>query len=88
MKGIGFLDSFVDTLRSTTPHHLLMLRTVHFMEASVVDILFVIAMLASSETQGQMKGARESLNGRKNMARRKVKNGNLKTCVFLAPIRS
>ena len=42
----------------------------------------------SSETQGQIKGARESLNGRKNMARRKVKNGNLKTCVFLAPIRS
>ena len=29
----------------------------------------------SSETQGQVKGARESLNGRKNMARRKVKNG-------------
>ena len=30
---------------------------------------------SSSETQGQIKGARESLNGRKNMARRKVKNG-------------
>ena len=30
---------------------------------------------ASSETQGQIKGARESLNGRENMARRKVKNG-------------
>ena len=44
-----------------------MLRTVHFMEASVVDILFVIAMLASSETQGQIKGARESLNGWKNI---------------------
>ena len=29
----------------------------------------------SSETQGQIKGARESLNGRENMARRKVKNG-------------
>ena len=43
---------------------------------------------ASSETQGQIARARESLNGRKNMARRKVKNGNLKTCVFLAPIRS
>ena len=28
-----------------------------------------------SETQGQIVGARESLNGRKNMARRKVKNG-------------
>ena len=30
---------------------------------------------SSSETQGQIKGARESLNGRKNMTRRKVKNG-------------
>ena len=29
----------------------------------------------SSETQGQIVGAAESLNGRKNMARRKVKNG-------------
>ena len=29
----------------------------------------------SPETQGQIVGARESLNGRKNMARRKVKNG-------------
>ena len=29
----------------------------------------------SSETKGQIVGARESLNGRKNMARRKVKNG-------------
>ena len=30
---------------------------------------------SSSKTQGQIVGARESLNGRKNMARRKVKNG-------------
>ena len=30
---------------------------------------------SSSETQGQIVGARESLNGRKNKARRKVKNG-------------
>ena len=30
---------------------------------------------SSSETQGQIVGARESLNGRKNMARRKEKNG-------------
>ena len=29
----------------------------------------------SSETQGQIVGARESLNGRENMARIKVKNG-------------
>ena len=30
---------------------------------------------ASSETQGQIVGTRESLNGRKNVARRKAKNG-------------
>ena len=30
---------------------------------------------SSSETQGQIVGTRESLNGRENMARRKVKNG-------------
>ena len=30
---------------------------------------------ASSETLGQIVGARESLNGQKNMARRKVKSG-------------
>ena len=29
----------------------------------------------SSETRGQIVGARESLNGRKKMAQRKVKNG-------------
>ena len=29
----------------------------------------------SSETHGQIVGTRESLNGRKNVARRKVKNG-------------
>ena len=33
------------------------------------------AFFPSSETQGQIVGASESLNGRKNMARRKVKNG-------------
>ena len=35
----------------------------------------LIKLISSSETQGQIVGARESLNGRKNMARRKVKNG-------------
>ena len=30
---------------------------------------------SSSETQGQIVGVRESLNGRKNVTRRKVKNG-------------
>ena len=34
-----------------------------------------IYVKTSSETQGQIVGARESLNGQKNMARRKVKNG-------------
>ena len=39
-------------------------------------ILWVLAFrYASSETQGQIVGARESLNGRENKARRKVKNG-------------
>ena len=47
MKEIGFLDSFVDKLCNTTPHHVLILRNVHFMEASDVDILFVIAMLGN-----------------------------------------
>ena len=31
--------------------------------------------LSSSETQGQIVGATESLNGWENMARRKIKNG-------------
>ena len=35
----------------------------------------VFTVGSSSETQGQIKGARESLNGRKNVALRKVKNG-------------
>ena len=34
-----------------------------------------LTRITSSETQGQIKGTRESLNGRKNVARRKVKNG-------------
>ena len=34
----------------------------------------MVGELSSSETQGQIVGARESLNGRKNMAWRKVKN--------------
>ena len=35
---------------------------------------FHFLTVPSSETQGQIVGARESRNGRKNMARRKVKN--------------
>ena len=34
-----------------------------------------ILLSSSSETQGQIVGERESLNGQKNMARTKVKNG-------------
>ena len=39
------------------------------------NLVSVVRQNPSSETQGQIVGARESLNGRKNMARRKVKNG-------------
>ena len=41
----------------------------------VFSFLSCLVKFPSSETQGQIVGARESLNGRKNMARRKVKNG-------------
>ena len=34
-----------------------------------------MTLYSSSETQGQILRARESLNERKNMARRKVENG-------------
>ena len=40
---------------------------------------------SSSETQGQIVGARESLNGRENMARRKVKNGEKVLYFFFVP---
>ena len=36
---------------------------------------WVVRFVSSSETQGQIVRARESLNGRENMARRKEKNG-------------
>ena len=39
------------------------------------SVSFNISNNSSSETQGQIVGTRESPNGRKNMARRKVKNG-------------
>ena len=47
------------------------------MVTSFRETLFHIVSytLTSSETQGQIVGARESLNGRENIARRKVKNG-------------
>ena len=37
--------------------------------------MYEVWYFSSSETQGHIVGARESLNGRENMARRKVKNG-------------
>ena len=43
----------------------------------------------SSEARGQIVGARESLNGRKNMAQRKVKNGEKSTflrAIFFPPV--
>ena len=39
-------------------------------------------MTPSSETQGNIAGARESLNGRENVARRKVKNGEFLRATF------
>ena len=39
----------------------------------------------SSETQGQMVWARESLNGREKMVRRKVKNGEKGSFLFFCP---
>ena len=38
-------------------------------------MVLMVKALSSWEAQGQIVGARESLNWRKNMARRKVKNG-------------
>ena len=38
-------------------------------------LFMCICIEASSETQGQIVGARESLNGLKNVAQRKVKKG-------------
>ena len=35
----------------------------------------MVSIESSSETQGQIVGSRESLDGRKNKARRKVKKG-------------
>ena len=41
----------------------------------LVQLLCIFRALPSLETQGQIVGARESLNERENMARKKVKNG-------------
>ena len=49
----------------------------HRSQGSVREIYLTLGdtVKPSSETQGQIVGARESLNGGENMARRKVKNG-------------
>ena len=39
------------------------------------NVIVRVYVITSSETQGQIVRARESLNGRENKARRKVKNG-------------
>ena len=39
------------------------------------NVIVRVCVITSSETQGQIVGTRESLNGWKNKARRKVKNG-------------
>ena len=44
------------------------------------SVVFGFSSIASSETQGQIVGARESLNGRKKMAPTKVKNGEKRPC--------
>ena len=46
------------------------------MNAQVVMLMKeTLVVVSASETQGQIVGARESLNGWKNKAQRKVKNG-------------
>ena len=42
--------------------------------------------VTTSETQGADSGGEESLNGRKNMARRKVKNGSARLDFSLPPL--
>ena len=53
--------------------------TLNWLKISEMSLMILLCMhvvcRASSETQGQIVGRRESLNGRKNMTRRKVKNG-------------
>ena len=51
------------------------LQSIYLLICLLLWFLWCYWILASLETQGQIVGARESLNGRKNMARRKVKNG-------------
>ena len=41
----------------------------------MATFILVVCTHSSSKTHGQIMGARKSLNRRKNMARRKVKNG-------------
>ena len=60
-------------------------RNAGFDRCYLVSTRHEISYLTStSETKGQIVGARESLNGRKNKAGRKVKNGE-KSYLVLYP---
>ena len=50
-------------------------NSIIFLFGMVLPFLLRARVTSSSETQGQIVGARESLSGLKNMTRRKVKNG-------------
>ena len=56
-----------------------LISAVNLFRSLSFDLFFSLAFLlvanSSSETQGQIVGARQSLNKRKNMAQKKVKNG-------------
>ena len=53
----------------------LMFSLIKVWDCTSLRFIFFLISTPSSETQGQIVGAMGSLNGRKNMARRKVKNG-------------
>ena len=66
-------ETYLQTFVFHTRVHML------FSISSVVNIdnigILNLVWLTSTETQGQIAGARETLSGRENMAPRKVKNG-------------
>ena len=78
------LESLVNTFRifstDTDMEFGLKNRGVLVLKRRNVKKIVRITSPVSSETQGQIVGARESLNGKKNMARRKVKNGEKSPC--------
>ena len=50
------------------------------------SFLVEVELDTSSETQGQIVGARESLNGRENMGRRKVNVLYFSSCHIFPPV--